>query len=327
MTKRIRLRISHLVALLVSTSTLLPITMSVPCAGQVRLFSPSSEKAKSWSLAAWVIPFGSYSATAAFEDCENPLIIQPRIGNQLDIRDGDEIEFELVESGERFRNKVTFKQNMSADFVINAHAGVMESMSMSAGPDVEIALCGSGKKLQLPMQPLWAGMKIVRLEGTGFLYFDGESRNDPKGPAGYGYRVTNDEGRELVRGYGFYKSATSEEMKYAGLLEGLIWGLRMDFKKLSIRGDSEIVQQVTGASQVNEPRLQEYHDKITHLMQQARDEIANSVGANRIVLERITQEQNVLSNALVNLAIDLKEHATACNWNNICQQCERHSPF
>jgi hypothetical protein len=84
--------------------------MSVPCAGQVRLFSPSSEKAKSWNLAAWVVPFGSYSAMEAFKDCKNPLIIQPRIANQLDIRDGDEIEFELVESGERFRNKVTVKK-------------------------------------------------------------------------------------------------------------------------------------------------------------------------------------------------------------------------
>jgi ribonuclease HI len=167
------------------------------------------------------------------------------------------------------------------------------------------------------------------LRGTGFLYFDGESRDDPEGVAGYGYRVTNDEGKELVRGYGFYKSATSDEMKYAGLLEGLIWGLRMDFKKLSIRGDSElIIKQVRGgsgasASLVDEPRLQGYHDKITHLIEGAREENLNSVGANRIVLEQITREQNVLSNALVNLAMNLKEHATACNWNNIRKQCER----
>ena len=219
---------------------------------------------------------------------------------------------------------------MDADFVVNSNAGVVRFVSMGPdhGPNIEITLRGSGKKLQLPMQPLWAGMKIFALEGTGFLYFDGESRNDSKGPAGYGYWVTNDEGKELVRGYGFYKSATSNEIKYAGLLEGLIWGLRMDFKKLSIRGDSEIHRQVTGASQVSEPRLQEYHDKITHLMQQAREENENTVGANRIVIERITREENVLSNALVNLAIDLKEHATACNWNNICQQsCERNPPF
>jgi ribonuclease HI len=297
--------------------------MSVPCAGQVRLFSPSSEKAKSWNLAAWVVPFGSYSAMEAFKDCKNPLIIQPRIANQLDIRDGDEIEFELVESGERFRNKVTVNENMSADFVIDANAGVMESMSMGGGPDVEITLRGSGKKLQLPMQPLWAGVRLCSLQGTGFLYFDGESRKDPTGPAGYGYRVTNDEGKELVRGYGFYKSATSDEMKYAGLLEGLIWGLRLDFKKISIRGDSElIVQQVRGASQVIEPRLQGYHDKITHLIQEARGR-DHGIGANRIVLEQITREQNVLSNSLVYLAMDLKEHATACNWNNIRKQCER----
>ena len=44
-------------------------------------------------------------------------------------------------------------------------------------------------------------------------------------------------------------------------------------------------------------------------MQQSRDENANAVGANRIVLEGITREQNVPSNALVNLAIYLKEHA------------------
>jgi ribonuclease HI len=299
--------------------------MSVASAGQVRLFSPSSEKVKSWSLPAWVVPFGSFSVSQAFADCENPLIISPRVASQLDIHNGDEVEFELMETGERFRNLVTVKENMSADFVITPEAGMMGSIAFDPGygTDVEITLKGSGTKLRLPMQPLWAGLKLSRLEGTGVLYFDGGSRNEAEGPAGYGYRVTNNKGKELVRGYGFYKSATSNEMEYAGLSEGLVWALRMSFKKIFVRGDSElIVHRVTDGSEANEPRLQEYHDKITHLLQQARR--GNRDGAIQIKLQHIPREENVVSNALANLAIDLKEHATACNWKNIRKQCERH---
>jgi ribonuclease HI len=296
--------------------------MSVPCAGQVRLFSPSSEKVKSWSLPAWVVPFGSFSVSQAFADCENPLIISPRIANQLCIQDGDEIEYELVEAGERFRNLVTVKENMLADFVINVDSGMMKSIDFLGSEDtVEITLSGSGKKLELPMQPLWAGHQIFRLEGTGVLYFDGNSRNNLKGPAGYGYRVTNNKGKELVRGYGFYKSATCNEMEYAGLLEGLVWALRMSFKKIFIRGNSElIVHRVTDGSEAHQTRF----DKVTHLLQQARRGNGGVDDATQIELQHIPREENVLSDALVNLAMDLKEHATACNWKNIRQQCERH---
>ena len=63
------------------------------------------------------------------------------------------IEFELVESGERFRNKVKAEEDMDADFVVNSNAGVVRFVSMGPdhGPNIEITLSGSGKKLQLPM--------------------------------------------------------------------------------------------------------------------------------------------------------------------------------
>jgi hypothetical protein len=51
-------------------------------------------------------------------------------------------------------------------------------------------------------------------------------------------------------------------------------------------------------------------------MQQAREQNENTVGATDCAGTN-TQEQNVLSNASANFIVDLKEHATACNWNNI----------
>jgi hypothetical protein len=75
---------------------------------------------------------------------------------------------------------VTVKENMSAGFVTNTTAGMLESMAIYGEGDAEITLSGIGKKLELPMQPLWAGLKVCGLESTGGLHFDGNTRNNLK---------------------------------------------------------------------------------------------------------------------------------------------------
>jgi hypothetical protein len=113
--------------------------------------------------------------------------------------------------------------------------------SCSMGPNIELTLCSSEKKVHLPMQPLWAGM-ILRFGGTGFLYFDWESRNDQRYVAGYGVGWLTARGKNLW-GYGFSK-CYQQWKQYAGLLR--VWsGLYAWTLKAFNRGDSEIVQQVT----------------------------------------------------------------------------------
>jgi hypothetical protein len=95
-------------------------------------------------------------------------IIQSRIADQLGIQDGDEIEYELVEFGERFRNQVTVKEDMDADFVVRLNAGLM-GQSCSMGPDTtaSVTLCSSGKGC-IAHTTLWAGMKFCGLEALDF---------------------------------------------------------------------------------------------------------------------------------------------------------------
>jgi hypothetical protein len=83
--------------------------MSVPCAGQVRLFSPSSGR-QGWNLAAWIVLSISVGALLPLR-LQEPLIIQSRIADQLGIQDGDETEASLLNLVNAFRNQVTVKED------------------------------------------------------------------------------------------------------------------------------------------------------------------------------------------------------------------------
>jgi ribonuclease HI len=179
----------------------------------------------------------------------------------------------------------------------------------------------SGTVLKLPLQEIWAGVRIHEMRGSAVLYFDGASRNNPKGPAGFGYCIIRGQGgqeNELVRGYGYYKSGTNNEMEYKGLLEGLTWALRLDLKTLHIRGDSELViRQCNNEYQVNDAQLQVYYEKISELLQKGRNM------GTEIFLEHISRDKNSRADWMANLGIDSQTHATVCNWNNINRLCRR----
>ncbi len=112
---------------------------------------------------------------------------------------------------------------------------------------------------------------------------DGASWGNPKGRAGYAFRITVGEheaglisslvqpfshGTELIRGYGYGgMDRTTNEMEYTGLLEGLIWALRLDPKHVNICGDSKLVlRQVFEQSPVEDSKLATLHAKVTALM-------------------------------------------------------------
>lgn len=75
-------------------------------------------------------------------------------------------------------------------------------------------------------------------------------------------------GTELIRGYGYGgMDRTTNEMEYTGLLEGLIWALRLDPKHVNICGDSKLVlRQVFEQSPVEDSKLATLHAKVTALM-------------------------------------------------------------
>jgi hypothetical protein len=140
---------------------------------------------------------------------------------------------------------------MSADVLVHGAMllGIVKSELLSG--DSAIVVLKRGKEMDAGMQEMWAGMKISVMQGVAFLNFDGAGssrRNNPKGPAGYGFSIVTGHEEDLVQGYGYYESGSSNEVEYKGLLEGLTWALRLDLKVLSIRGDSSelVINQCKG---------------------------------------------------------------------------------
>lgn len=293
----------------------------------------------SWSLPVWICPMES-AAVDAMDGVDNPdIALHSRIATPLGIEDGDEVMFELVECGERFHRQVTVTSDIAADFIIHdalsTEIAIKASVSSKTKKGITTTettlVLGSGREIKLPGQDLWrASTKVSSLQGQGILQFNGACRN--KG-AGFGFSIScasfqkGDShpaiGPDLVNGYCYSGTCgTTDEMEYAGLLEALEWAVRFDFEKLWIRGDSKLViQQVLGEDEVKEDKLVEYfyYTRIQALLDKVREKGTN------IVLEHVPREANVISSVLANLAIDLKENATACNWSNINEEFRRPS--
>lgn len=283
--------------------------MGVPGAVQVRLRAPrGGARVQSWSLPAYAVCMRSPSVMMATG--EDLVLIRPRIAEALSIQNNDEVEFELTEVQERFRLKVKLSNNISSDVLIHDFFALGLASSYSADASGEKVKLMSGRELNLPMQEMWAGIRIVQKKGSACLFFDGASRNNPNGPAGYGFRITSG-GGELVRGYGYAgMNRSNNEMEYEGLIEGLIWATRLDLQSLEICGDSElIIKQVTGEYSVRNHRLSALLSKVRALLEDNSD--------LHCTFRHIPREENTITDSLANLAIDVRENLTACNWPNI----------
>ena len=79
------------------------------------------------------------------------------------------------------------------------------------------------------------------------LYFDGASRNNPRGPAGCGFRIVEmdchgSDGDLIADGYDYLGYGWSNnEAEYKGFICGLQVIQDIDVDRLYIRGDSEIL--------------------------------------------------------------------------------------
>lgn len=296
--------------------------MGVPGAIQVTLQAPSQDAmVNSWSLPAFVVSMRSASVMMGI-NIDGPggaggdlVIIRSRIADALGIQNGDEVDFFVNEIRETWRLRVRIRDDITSDILIHdlftlKLAKSYDSGSYGSGEEVTLK---SGTVLRNPSQEMWAGMKIVEKKGSAQLYFDGASRNNPHGPCGYGFHIGTDGANKcnLIQGSGYAgMERSSNEMEYEGLIEGLIWATRLDLKRLTIVGDSElIINQLTGEYAVNNDRLRALYDTVQDLLAKASD--------LEVTYQHIPRGSNQIADSLANQAIAARVNVTTCNWRNI----------
>ena len=279
---------------------------------------------QSWTLPLWIIGMKSPSVAGdIFRGHDDPppeddkdVMLHKRVAKQVGFNNGDTIEVEIPAFNITLALAVKLVDS-SSDFTINGALfcddipDFLKSERRSGG---QIELTSStGIKVTVPNQDLFSGLKVIIRRQSGILYFDGGCRNNPKGPAGYGYCIKLSSGEELIKGYGYMSGKRSSNyMEYAGLIEGLTWALRLNFKSLEIRGDSELIlKQVSGEYRVDNPRLKECFDQVQNMMTgyQGKDV--------EFTLKRISRDQNNVCDALANKGMDRKENKTGINWENV----------
>ena len=144
---------------------------------------------------------------------------------------------------------------------------------------------------------------MVKNYETLILYFDGASRNNPRGPAGCGWILYGVYGRghsEVASGSEYLGFGVSNnQAEYTGLEEGLQYLIDNDIKcnGLYIRGDSELViKQLDGEYQVRSSNLISCYDAVVEKL--------NWIEHNFVVYEHIDRSKNLKADNLANEAID-----------------------
>ncbi len=119
---------------------------------------------------------------------------------------------------------------------------------------------------------------MVSSQRRVILYFDGASRNNPRGPSGCGFHMVEmdehgaDGKRTVAHGSKFLgHNVSNNEAEYIGLICGLK-RLRcrndIEVDHLYIRGDSEIIiKQLQGEYRVRSARLKPYYNEVMSLLQ------------------------------------------------------------
>src|SRR3954451_6431122 len=124
------------------------------------------------------------------------------------------------------------------------------------------------------------------------VQFDGGSRGNP-GPAGVGVVLRAADGTPLVTLGKFIGRCTNNVAEYRALITALEEAKKLGAKKITIRGDSElIIRQMTGQYRVKHPDLQPLHAKAQELMH----------GFASAKIEHNLRHKNALADKLANLA-------------------------
>lgn len=138
------------------------------------------------------------------------------------------------------------------------------------------------------------------MKETITIQFDGGSRGNP-GPAGIGVVLLSEDGTQLITLGRFIGRATNNVAEYRALITGLEKALELGAKRISIRGDSElIVRQMLGQYRVKNPDLKELYNEAQALYRQFE----------HAKIEHNYREKNALADKLANLAMDRKADVT-----------------
>ena len=126
------------------------------------------------------------------------------------------------------------------------------------------------------------------------VYIDGGSRGNP-GPAGYGVRVEDHEGRLIAELHGRLGVTTNNVAEYKGLLAALTFLVRCHHRVARIRSDSELlVRQMRGEYRVKHPGLVPLHREATAL----------AARLQKVTFEHVRRAENSEADRLANLAMD-----------------------
>lgn len=125
---------------------------------------------------------------------------------------------------------------------------------------------------------------------------DGGARGNP-GPAGAAFVIEDENGTVITSGGRYIGEATNNVAEYEGLLLGLEAAAEAGISDITVQCDSElIVKQINGQYRVKHANLKPLHARAQLLLRNFRS----------VRVMHIRREENVLADALVNEAIDMR---------------------
>ena len=125
------------------------------------------------------------------------------------------------------------------------------------------------------------------------LFTDGGARGNP-GPAGIGYVLSFEDGREIRAGE-YVGEITNNQAEYRALLAGITRAKQERVGELLCHLDSElVVRQLTGEYRVKDPDLKPLFEQVNALVP----------SFSKVSFEHVPREENTEADALVNEALD-----------------------
>lgn len=125
-------------------------------------------------------------------------------------------------------------------------------------------------------------------------WIDGAARGNP-GPASFGARIEDPEGRLRAELKGRLGVATNNVAEYRALLALLDWALEHDIRNLAVRTDSKLLAcQINGEWKVRHPGLKGLHMEARSLIAKLDD----------FEIRHVRRERNKEADRLANEALD-----------------------
>ena len=125
-------------------------------------------------------------------------------------------------------------------------------------------------------------------------WVDGGARGNP-GPAGWGVLITDPDGHEVARLWGFLGEATNNVAEYEGLIAALEEAGHLGATGLEVNTDSQLIErQVKGEYKVRQPHLQQLVKRVRALAGRL----------HHFSIMHVPRARNIVADGLANRAMD-----------------------